>query len=506
MISARLPLAISSSASWLERTGNFNLSTGVARAQGTIPALATVNGVYTADANVQGYVNFSSGGQYAGLVARYQGPGETNFYYGRLLYLGNGVANAAIYRNVNGVWSQVGSGENVTANQGTLDFQVQGSNLTLYLNGNLVATGQDSTFSAGGVGILAAGASFSDFQASTAVSSNSSWIDQAGVINLATGTAITQSGAGGTATLVGSTGTDVSVEGTVAFTSVSQYAGLVARYSGPGDSNMYYGRLVDVGNGMVNAAIYRNLNGSWAQIGASTNVAAAGGDLIFQVEGSSLKLFLNGSVVAYGQDTVLKSGLSGIRAYGGATVADFQSGAATLTSNTAPFGDVFGTPTQGNQLSYSWEEQAGNFNLATGAAVAQSSSTANLATVNGLLETNANVQANFTLSAVGQYAGLVARYSGLADSNMYYAYVMSLSNGHYAVAITRNLNGAWTQLASTTISSFSGALQFQVTGNNLSVAVDGVHVLSATDSTISGAGLVGMRSAKGASYSSFAAS
>jgi hypothetical protein len=489
--------------SWSEQAGNFNLATGAAVARGSITAVATVNGINSADVNVQGDVNFTAAGQYAGLIARYSGTGDSNMYYGRLVYLGNGLADAGIYRNLNGAWTLVAGGGNIGVSSGTLVFQTIGSQLKLFLNGNVIVAAVDSTFASGLVGIRAFGTGIGNFQASAA-SSTSSWIVQSGAINVATGTAFTQTGSGGIATFAGSNAADETVQGDVSFSAGNQYAGLVARYSGSGDNNMYYGRIVNLSNGTVNAAIYRNLNGAWTQIGVGANVAATGGTLIFQVEGSNLKLFLNGALAAYANDIALSSGSVGIRAFGGASVANFGFGAPTLIANTPPFGDSFGSPSQGSQLSYSWEEHAGNFNLGIGAAVGQAG--LNLATVNGLLETNATVQANVTLSSVGQYAGLVARYSGPLDNNMYYASVKLVGNGQFTAAIYRNLGGTWTQLAATTLSTFNGALQFKLIGSSLNLIVDGIPILSATDSTISGPGLVGIRGAQGAAYINFAAS
>ncbi len=491
------------STSWLEQAGNFNLATGAAVSQGAAMGIATVNGIDATDVNLQANISFTAAGQYAGLVARYSGAGNGSFYFGRLTYLGNGAVNAVILLNLNGVWMQVGSGENFAYTGGTLDFQVQGSNLTLYLNGTEVAFGQNSNLTAGAVGIGALRAPISNFQSSVAVPSSSTWVQRAGVLNVATGTVYTAAGSGGIATAVGSSAADVSVQGTVSFTAAGQYAGLVARYSGPADSNFYYGRLTYLGNGMAIASILRNSNGVWVQIGASKTIAVTSAALIFQVEGSDLKLFVNGSLVSYGQDTVLSSGAVGIQAFGGASVAAFQFAAPILTASPPPFSDNFGTPSQGNQLSYSWEEQAGNFNLATGAAVAQNSVN-NLATVNGSSETNADLQTVAALSATDQYAGLVARYTN--SNNYYFAFVMSLGNGKYEAAIYRSYNGVWAELTATTLSHFNGALQFQVTGSHLTLTVDGVPTLSAIDGLLTGPGLVGIRGGMGASFSSFAAS
>jgi hypothetical protein len=489
--------------SWSEQTGNFNLSTGAAVPQGSVTGLATVNGIINPDVNVQGTFSFTTANQYAGLVARYAGSADKNMYYGRLVYLGNGVSNAAIYRNLNGTWSQIGSGSNVGVASGTLTFQTLGSQLKLFLNGNVIASAVDTTFTNGLIGMRSFGSGLTSFQA-TVATNNSSWIVQAGAINVGTGTAFTSTGSGGIATFVGSNASNVTVQGNVSFSATNQYAGLVARYSGSGDNNMYFGRLVNLGNGVVNAAIYRNLNGAWTQIGAGSNVAASGGPLIFQVEGTNLKLFLNGVLVAFANDTTFSTGTVGVRAFGGASIDTFQFAPPTLNSNTTPFGDNFNTPSLGNQLSYSWEEQGGNFNLGTGAAVGQAST--NFATVNGINQINATVQANVTLTSAGQYAGLVARYSNSTSPNMYYASITLLSNGQFQIAIFRDLHGTWTQLAATTLSSFSGALQFQVNGSSLILSVDGIQRFHITDGFITVGGLVGMRGSLGAAYNSFAVS
>ena len=489
--------------SWQERVGNFNIGSTTAIPQNSTVALATVNGITSGDVNVQGNFQFTAANQYVGLVARYSGTGDNNMYYGRLLYLGSNVANAAIFRNLNGTWTQIGGSLNLNVTSGLLTFQVVGTQLKLFLNGNILVSGVDGTFTAGASGMRTFGTGLSSFQLSSATNT-SNWIIQSGAINVALGTAFTDPGSGGIATYMGSNSADVTVQGNVSFNATSQYAGLVARYSGAGDNNMYFGRLLNLGGGMVNAAIFRNLNGAWTQIGVAMNVASTGGALTFQVEGTSLKLFLNGVLVAYGNDTALSSGTVGIRAFGGSTVDSFQFAPPTIITNTLPFTDNFSAPSQGNQLSYSWEEQGGNFNLSTGAAVGQSST--NFATVNGINAVNTTVVANVNLTAAGQYAGLVARYSNPQSPNMYYASLTRQSNGQYTAAIYRDLHGSWTLLASTTIATFNNTLQFNVSGSSLSLFVDGVQRLSTTDGIITVGGLVGMRGSQGAAYNSFSAS
>src|SRR5262249_8244567 len=48
-----------------------------------------------------------------------------------------------------------------------------------------------------------------------------------------------------------------------------QYAGVYGRYTGPGDTNMYWAGLVSNGNGTFYRGIFRNLNGNWTLIGSA---------------------------------------------------------------------------------------------------------------------------------------------------------------------------------------------------------------------------------------------
>jgi hypothetical protein len=59
---------------------------------------------------------------------------------------------AAIWRNVNGVWTQLASLP-VAAGSGTLLFQVTGSTLRLSLDGVQVASATDTALTTGGVGL-----------------------------------------------------------------------------------------------------------------------------------------------------------------------------------------------------------------------------------------------------------------------------------------------------------------------------------------------------------------
>jgi hypothetical protein len=131
------------------------------------------------------------------------------------------------------------------------------------------------------------------------------------------------------------------------------------------------------------------------------------------------------------------------------------------------------------------------------------SSGVKLATVNGISETTENVRATITPSN-GQSAGLVTRYAGAG--NMYFAEIVS-RKGTYKAYIYRIVNGVQKQLAVQTYSgSVTGAvLEFAVSGTSLTLTLNGTKAATATDSTLTGAGSVGIMSAGEATISSFSA-
>src|SRR5205807_741968 len=99
--------------------------------------------------------------------------------------------------------------------------------------------------------------------------------------------------------------------------------------------------------------------------------------------------------------------------------------------------------------------------------------------------------ADISLSAIGQYAGLAARYSGSGDKNMYWGAIGQTGASTYVAVIFKNVNGTWTQLVSQSVSTGTGTLRFEVQGTSLRLFLDYVEVATASDSSISAAGGVG---------------
>jgi hypothetical protein len=262
----------------------------------------------------------------------------------------NGAFTAEIWRNLGGTWSLLSSAPLPVVSpqtfRGTVRLEAQGARLTLLLDTTVVARAVDFAIPAPGLfGVRgSAGMTFENFQIdrvfaippfaddfnranSTNLSPNPavpSWREEAGDLVISGGK-LAGTQAVNVATYSGLSYADGYVDLAVALTASGQFAGAVARYSGPGDSNMYWGGLVNRG-GLVAAEIWRNLGGAWVQLASANLGAGAGTGVIrFEVTGSSLRLFRNGSVVAAASDRLVRGpGLFGARLTRGATADDFS--------------------------------------------------------------------------------------------------------------------------------------------------------------------------------------
>jgi hypothetical protein len=127
-----------------------------------------------------------------------------------------------------------------------------------------------------------------------------------------------------------------------------------------------------------------------------------------------------------------------------------------------------------------------------------------LVTLNGVNRANVSVQAAINVPA-GQSAGLVARYHGAGDTNMYVASIASRGSG-YVAQIYVNFNGVWTLLASKSIGTVGqGTLRFTTIGTSMQLFWNGALIVSATDSRLT-SGSVGLRVSQGAMMADFSAS
>ncbi len=321
------------------------------------------------------------------------------------------------------------------------------------------------------------------------------------------------------ATLDGANNANVSVQATVTL-NAGQYAGLVARYEGPttfgqgANTNYYTAWLDQYSSTRAVVYIFRNYAGTMSLIGSSATFLSTPGTattLTFQVEGNSLKAFVNGALAAYAQDTLVTSpagslvpgGSVGIYASAGAALNNFT--ASDITPSPVPggilpaapgaFPESFAGPTQTNQLNNAtWVEQAGNFTDNGSSAVGNAAT--NIATIFGVNDANVSVQATVTLNS-GQYAGLVARYEGPtmfgqgANANYYTAWLDQYSSTKAVVYIFRNYAGTLSLIGSSaSFLSTPGTpttLTFQVEGNSLKAFVNGALAAYAQNTLVTSA-------------------
>src|SRR5262249_43992316 len=152
------------------------------------------------------------------------------------------------------------------------------------------------------------------------------------------------------------------------------------------------------------------LSGVWTPLFTQNISSTGNGMLRFEDVGPSLKLFLNSTLVAFADDSVITAaGTVGIRATAGATFDNFSADVLSLTTNNLPFNESFNAATN-QQLNTNWLNQNGNFQVAGGVATGKDS--LDVATVNGVSSADEFVQVVINVTSSGQTAGLVTRYSG----------------------------------------------------------------------------------------------
>ncbi len=525
---------------WRQNLGNFVLDTvNQTLTSSTGLDVATLNGLSAADVVVSDSVKVSAG-QYAGLVARYSGPGDANMYWAGIGNSGRAYT-AYLYRNVGGVWTQLASKSlsnsayNITGSTQALRFEVVGSFLSLFVNGTLAVTGNDSTLKTGSVGVRStqgavwtgspafsagamtapvslAGSGFSDAFSNT-TDFSATWRQNAGTFVLNAGVLTSTTGLD-LSTIYGVSEADVVVTHTVTTLAAGQYAGLVARYSGPGDTNMYWAGLTRNADGTGSAMLYRNVGGVWTLLNIRNIGQISGSQILrFEVINDSLKFFINGVWAVSANDSALKTGSVGLRSTQGVVWSGTSAFNARVhdplttptVSSTTPFTDTFSTgATNGNQLSLNWRENVGNFTLDTtaGTQTLTTNTALAMATLNGVSQADVVVTGSAKTLPLGQWAGLVARYSGLGDTNMYWAGLTRNIDGTGTAVIYRSLGGTWTLLSSRNIGALTGMqnLRFEVVNDSLKFLVNGVWAGSAFDSALT-AGSVGVRSTQGTVWS-----
>ncbi|MBA4192304.1 MAG: hypothetical protein C0467_30405, partial [Planctomycetaceae bacterium] len=315
---------------WRETAGDLIVKNNQIEAKGTGTNHAVFQGAALSDVSVQATVNvFAPAGTglsgSAGLVARYIGTGDKNYYLGAITGV-NGVFTAKIFANVNGTLTQLASTA-VASGTGLLRFEVVGNSLKLFLNDTLVARVTDTRLTRPGLaGVRGTPKSTFDtfnVEARTPVLFQDGFnradnpdigpnlLKSVGNFGIATNQLQALNAGTNLAFRDGIKLNNVTLEGvvTVQNTGISE-AGLVAR--AVNSSNYYYAALE--GNaGNYTVAIYKVVNNVKTRLdfaAASSNT----GTLRFEVVGTTLNLFFDGVfLVSVTDKTFLAPGLTGLR-------------------------------------------------------------------------------------------------------------------------------------------------------------------------------------------------
>jgi hypothetical protein len=326
---------------WTQQAGQFAVSGNRAVSQAAL-SVATANGLFLADAAVSADVTVPAArGALVGLLTRYSGPGDSHAYLGGIFFV-SGHFYAGLWRNVNGTW--VGLGSRLLAGfsgSGNIRLENFGKDLELFVNNTLRLAAADAALTSGTAGMRATLGgrldnlvvsrqqtvpAFQDnFNRPNNPTLGPNWT------NPVSGLRVVSNQARGTtalslATVAGVRLADVTVSADVTVPRVNGgLAGLVARYSGPGSNNMYLGGILFSG-GVYRAVILRNLRGAWTVLGISGSLGGANvsRNVRFQVVGTTLQLFVGGTLEVGVTDAALSSGGVGLRTTANGTFDNFS--------------------------------------------------------------------------------------------------------------------------------------------------------------------------------------
>jgi hypothetical protein len=498
---------------WVTRAGKFAVVDEHAESGAAGANLAVLRSLSAADIDMSADI-FLAANQQAGLVARYSGPGDRNYYLAALaLDEGGNRATLRLLRNVNGVVTELAAAENLT--DGTLRFRLIGSRLEVYMNRVLVATADDQALRSGSAGIRTVGAAPVDtldilpattgvdqldtFKQSDDTTLGGHWAQPVGSfrvnVNIARGETATN-----LAVLNGVRSADIDVHGDFAIVGRNRSAGLIARYQGAGDRNYYLGKLTRTDTGFI-AQVVKNMAGINTVLSSRTIDTPTGNAVLrFLVTGSNLRRFINGTLVADVLDHSLTTGSAGIRTDQGVLIDNFR--ATGVAPAALPFAEAF-VPAALTGLSTDWTRAAGKFSTLEQRAVGGPG--VNLAVLTGLRRTDYSLSADVALPAVNDQVGLVANYGGKGNGNYYLARATRMSPTAVRLSIVKNVGGRMTTLKSRVVPDLAGPLGFVVSRNQLHLLMNQTSLLKVIDNTFR-VGSVGIRTVGGGSLDNFAAS
>jgi hypothetical protein len=487
---------------WAQAVGSYHVQAGAARGEKAVN-LAVVNGARAADVDVRADVTVAGVNGSVGLLARYLGGGDRNYYLGSVTRTATGFI-ARVVKNVGGVSTVLSAARlDTPTGAATLRFLVTGTNLRLFVNDRLMADVLDRSLAAGSVGIrsdpigtigsfrataVTAGLPFDDaFDPAEFGGLGAQWTRRVGRFATTGGRAVGSS-AVNLAVAAGLNQASVIVQADINLPEVNDEAGLVACYAGRGDDNYYLARVRKTTSGFA-LALVRNV-GRVATTLKSKEVETPPGRLTLIVRGNQVSLRVDQVTQLLTHDNALSGGGIGFRTAGGGTIDNL-----TAQSLVEPVTDAFPP----SELGPVWVTRAGKFvtdNQARGAAAR------NLATLGRFAADDVVIEAEVDVTAPSsRYAGLVARTSGPGGRNMYQATVRRVDT-EFVWEITKVVNGVSTTLAAGGSDLGKGRLRFAVVGGELTLFINASQVLSVFDLSLTGGG-VGIRSSVDATFGDF---
>ena len=225
-----------------------------------------------------------------------------------------------------------------------------------------------------------------------------------------------------------------------------QAAGLVARYGGPGDGNMYWGTLIATGNGQFAAQIWQQRRRHLDAPGCQFTARLGGRPAPLRRRRQRAAAVRRRHPPRVRQrHRPCRCRLAGLRASGNQTFDNVLIDALGLATSTPLSSDSFDRADAAT-LGGNWTNRVGSTGVAGNAAKA--TAPVATATLNAVSRADVAVEADVDVAA-GQAAGVVARYGGPGDANMYWGTIIATSDGgtQFAAQIWRNVGGTWTRLA-----------------------------------------------------------
>jgi parallel beta-helix repeat protein len=252
----------------------------------------------------------------------------------------------------------------------------------------------------------------------------------------------------------------------------SPYANLVARYQ---NSTNFYQLELKPGE----IAIWRCLNGSYTKLTSKSISSITTGQWYtvgFQVDGTQLRAYLNGSLELTTTNTSFSAGKVGVRGNGTIRWDDFTVQPLWDSLYQNSFTSISG-----------WTPSGSGWSKTSADEYKYSGSSARYSTAGNSAWTNYIVSSAIRLEN-SNYASVIGRFQN--GSNFYQLEISSSG-----ISLWKQVNGSWTNLGSASISLNSSDwyhVALEMDGNQLKGYLNGDLEITATDSAFS-SGKIGLR-------------